>query len=337
MAPGGADIFKVPYEASDFPPASPLNGPGALAVTWDELLWAAVTVGKCQTDVFRHGSYSIAEMLHRISCFQAYYVVKDGHLGLSPVFKHLDPTEKGLVSYYTGMTVAKLYADKILGIPWMMHISRYAATWAIRYGAKPDRPDLFGCNASGEWAVVEAKGRSRVTGLLITKMKHQKSAVATINNYPPQYRIGSATRFQAQQLSLRVIDPPRRRIAHEVPLDPAAWLIDYLAPLVDLVRSLETRREEELVYGLLPGSDVEIGIPDETIQVVDESRERQFQRPAPRLPQDDGMENLRDGSLAEQTPHENRAIVQRLTTIATRVRDVHGGYADGVVLRSDRG
>ena len=196
-----SDKLTVPFEASDFPTGSPLNGWHALHLRWDDLLWASITVGKAQPDLMRFGRYSFAEMLHRVACFHAYYDIdKSNRLTLSPAYKNLDSTEKGVVSYYTGMAMAKLYADKVLNIPWMMHISRYEVDWAVSYGANTNRPDLFGCNDLGEWAVAEAKGRSRVTNRLVSKMQKQKSAVASIRGVTPSYRYGAATRFEGGRL-----------------------------------------------------------------------------------------------------------------------------------------
>lgn len=87
-----------------------------LRFAWDELLWASITVGKSRRDMLRHGRYSYSEVLHRVSCLHAYYEVASSRLVVSPAFKSLDSTEKGLVSYYLGVAMAKLYADKVLGI-----------------------------------------------------------------------------------------------------------------------------------------------------------------------------------------------------------------------------
>lgn len=244
MFPTGHDKLWISYEATDFPPASGLNGDGSIHPTWDEVLWATMTVGKAQRDVLRHGRYSSADLIHRIACMYAYFDINSSsRMVCSPAFATLDPSEKAIASYYLGMTMAKLYADKVLDIPWLMHISRYQAKWAVEYGASAERPDLFGCNAAGGWAVVEAKGRTRVTGALVTQMRAQKSSVGTINGAAPAYRYGSATRFEAGQLSLRVVDPPARRGAQDVPIDPVAWLSDYYTPIVDLISDTDRQIE----------------------------------------------------------------------------------------------
>jgi hypothetical protein len=338
MAPHSADRLIVPIQASDFAPGSSQNGSHLLDVSWEDLLWASITVGKSQRDVMRFGRYSFAEILHRVACLHAFYDIDPSNrLVLSPAFKNLDPTEKAVVSFYTGMALAKLYADKVLGIPWMMHISRYGATWAVRYGANTNRPDLFGCNDQGEWAVAEAKGRTRVTSRLVTKMQQQKSAVASIQRVMPSYRYGSATRFEWGRLALRVVDPPRRRRAQDVPIDPAAWLLDYYRPIVDFLDETATRQEDEALLGTLPGTDIEIGVSAETADLVRQTRERPLPRPGPRAvdPEDAGTERR---PLSEQTDDEQlRSVVTRLTGSARNLAPREGALDDGVIVRSRRG
>jgi hypothetical protein len=62
--------LAIDYESEGFPVGGPVsNGFNVLQTSWDELLWAAVTVGRPNRQyVFRHGGASVYEL-----CF-------DGHL-----------------------------------------------------------------------------------------------------------------------------------------------------------------------------------------------------------------------------------------------------------------
>lgn len=339
----GSDHLVIPYEATDFPLTSSLNGAGSLAVTWDEVLWAAVTVGKAQWDLGRHGHHSVAEILHRVACMTAYFDVDgDGRIAQSPAFTQLDPSEKAVVSFYSGMTFAKLYADKVLDVPWMMHISRYESSWSVRYGANTRRPDLFGCNSSGDWAVAEAKGRSRVTTRLVERMREQKSAVAAIDGTPPAYRYGSATRFLRNQLELRIVDPPAKARAQDVPLDPAGWLIDYYRPIVELLAALAVRQQNGLVFATLPGTDLEVGLSEGVIAAVNESPRSAFNRPAPRFVDvndtrdEDVVADLRMPLIDRARTPEAQVLVEQLTSHVRTADRSQGGWSDGVYVRDVR-
>lgn len=317
---------------------SGLNGHGSLSLSWDELLWATITVGKARQDVLRHGRYSSADLIHRIACMYAYFDVKHGRIVRSPAFTTLDPSEKAIASFYLGMAMAKVYGDKVLGIPWLMHISRYGATWALKYGASAKRPDLFGCNAAGDWAVAEAKGRDRVTTALVAKMQAQKASVATINGTAPAHRYGAATRFPAGRLALRIVDPPAHRDAQEVQIDPAAWLFDYYTPIVDLIADGDRHLEDGYLVGLIPNSDIEVGISEEVVGWVEDSRQRTFNRPAPRRARSRPADRETDHrfSLAGQARADDAPFVERITERIGVDRSVPMLFLDGLMVRSRR-
>lgn len=338
----GLDQVTIPYEATDFPLTSSLNTSAVIRVPWEEVLWAAVTVGKAQRDLMLHGRYSFAEILHRVACMSAYFDRDaDQRLLLTQAHRQLDPSEKGVVSFYSGMTFAKLYADQVLGIPWMMHISRYESDWSLSYGSGTKRPDLFGCNAAGDWAVAEAKGRSRVTTKLVTRMKEQKSAVASVDGVAPTYRFGSATRFERNRLALRVVDPPARTKAQDVPLDPAAWLLDYYRPIVDLLDNLDASSEGDRLIARLPGTGVEVGAAQDLVLAVREGRQRKFIRPRPRRADQSNDTRMKQGidrrRLADQAEDPDaRALVERITSSASDVDKDRGGRSDGLYVRGRR-
>src|SRR5258708_34292485 len=58
----------IPYQTDAFPTGTIPNGYYDLDVTWDDILWAAVTVGRPNRQyVFRHGVASTYEALFRWS------------------------------------------------------------------------------------------------------------------------------------------------------------------------------------------------------------------------------------------------------------------------------
>ncbi|MYC12768.1 MAG: hypothetical protein F4Y39_03500 [Gemmatimonadetes bacterium] len=90
---------KLNYTAKGFSPdlGECLNGSHSIDVTWAELIWAGITVGrKSWEDVIRHGYHSFLEIIYRTAILKA-------NLGLSPqgefiktdAYKSLDPSENG--------------------------------------------------------------------------------------------------------------------------------------------------------------------------------------------------------------------------------------------------
>ena len=113
----------IEFNSHFFPAAYALRS-GTLSTTWDELLWAAITIGRPSTyHVFRHGEASFHEAIFRLALIRM-AVEQDtgGYLRRTDAFAALDPTEKGMVSYF-GMTVCKLFASRLC--------SRGCFTWTI--------------------------------------------------------------------------------------------------------------------------------------------------------------------------------------------------------------
>ena len=86
-------------------------------VSWHDLVWAAVTVGRrSQFDVFRFGFSSRMEVVWRAALLRANLELSQparrsrGGRGFapSPAFWALDGSEKGAVTYFMGLALAKL-------------------------------------------------------------------------------------------------------------------------------------------------------------------------------------------------------------------------------------
>ena len=146
-------ILQIDYESEDFISGSGVtNGSSVLTTSWNELLWAALTVGRPNRQyVFRHGRASIYEALFRLSLVrmaleqagpQAY------RLRRTAAVRTLDPSEKGAISYFLGLTICKLFAHKLLGVPWMLHLDVFRPQLNVVLSGR-SRPDLIGRTHAG--------------------------------------------------------------------------------------------------------------------------------------------------------------------------------------------
>ncbi|SNS99069.1 hypothetical protein SAMN05421770_103369 [Granulicella rosea] len=201
---------NIGYESAGFQPAlAGLNGGGVLTCTWPQLVWAAVTVGKAFGDEAAFGVFSTFERIHRSSLLYAYLVeAPSGAIMKADTYLGADPSEKGNISYSLGMTVAKLYSELLLSTPRLLHYATYAGGYAITTGAGGSRPDLIGLTSTGDWVVLEAKGRSNAleAGVVATA-KLQSLQILTIDGLPPVCRVGMAAYFAPSGLRFSVEDP----------------------------------------------------------------------------------------------------------------------------------
>jgi len=198
----------IPYRSQDFKIIP--NGAFTLEAWPEELLWAAITVGRANfLDVLAHGQYSEYELIYRISMILANLKrTQQNHLEKSPAFLHLDPSEKGAISYFLGMSVCKLFADRLLNAPWLLHFDVYRAWLDIsQHIGTRKKPDLIGWDYAGNWVVLESKGRTNgFSPDLLVKGKDQAQSIDSINGLRP-LQIAAVTHFAEGFLGFDWTDP----------------------------------------------------------------------------------------------------------------------------------
>lgn len=206
-------MLEIDYESDGFPKSGPVsNGFDRLAITWDDLLWAAITVGRPSRHfVFRHGVASLYEALFRASMLRmTLEQVAPGakRLRRTAAAKSLDPSEKGAVNYFLGLTLCKLFAEMKLDVPWLLHLDVFRDRLNPRLLSGRSRPDLIGRTTGGEWVALESKGRvSPPTTDAKTKAKEQAERVISIRGTPVTYRIGGFAYFKDDVLRFFWRDP----------------------------------------------------------------------------------------------------------------------------------
>jgi hypothetical protein len=237
--------LRIDYESEGFPVGSPVsNGSAVLQTNWNELLWAALTVGRPNRQyVFRHGTASMYEAIFRLSLVRMALEqsgTNANRIRRTNAAKTLDPSEKGAVSYFLGMTFARLFSARLLQVPWLLHLDVYRPMLnPILKGRS--RPDMVGKTANGEWVAIESKGRiSAPDSKAKAKAKQQAERVISVDGMAPQFHIGGITYFRNDILRFFWRDPtpkngkPGRsiKLAHEDQLLRYAY-----HPVIDLIRS----------------------------------------------------------------------------------------------------
>lgn len=201
--------LRIDYRSRDFPPVYSVSRNSTLTTTWNELLWAAITIGRPSTyHVFRHGQASFHEAIFRLALVRmAVEQSWGGRLQRTSAFTALDPTEKGMVSYFLGMTLCKLFASQLLGTPWLLHLDVFRGTLNPQLLGR-SRPDLVGQDVSGNWHAFESKGRASIpTSNDKAKAKAQALRLVSINNRNCSLQVGSFAFFRSEILEFYWRDP----------------------------------------------------------------------------------------------------------------------------------
>jgi hypothetical protein len=258
----------IRYHASKFPAGNALlTGNRDLQVSWAEINWAAQTVGKAEHHVGQHGIFSVFEAAYRSNIVWANLMeAPSGRLVKTPAYEALDPSEKGAISYYLGLTSAKLFAYRLLNTPWLLHFDIYGAEHeAALLGAK--KPDLIGLNYEKQWIVYEAKGRTGgFSNVVLNDAKGQAGEIDAIGGMDPVLRVASLAFFRSDGLHLSVVDPPanKRSKGRKVELSRQQFFDSYYSRL-GAFGAGPTRREDregtEYRIVSLSGLDLSIGVP----------------------------------------------------------------------------
>lgn len=244
--------LSIDYESEHFPPGRNLAVSGTLAISWGDILWAALTLGRPNLNfVFRHGQGSRYEALFRLSLVRMALEQRPtgSRLRRTNAFKALDPTEKGAVNYFLGMTFCKLFADRLLNTPWLLHLDVFRQQLTPATLGGRSRPDLVGQEVNGgAWHVFESKGRASKPGSREkTKAKSQAQRLVRLSNRACDLHIGAITYFSSDTLRFYWRDPdpekPDELPSLDLDVPEGAWR-NYYAAVVALIRTRTSSRVE---------------------------------------------------------------------------------------------
>ena len=201
--------LKIPYTSENFPSKYKIKSSENLKTSWSEILWAALTVGRPNVAyVFRHDRASLYEANFRLSLIRMALEQDDSrNLKRTDAFVALDPSEKGAVSYFLGMTFCKLFASRLLNTPWLLHLD------VFRNELNPtllgrSRPDFVAFEKSGKRYAFESKGRSYPPSAKdIEKAKEQAQRLVRVNKTLCSLQIGTFAYFKSGILHFHWCDP----------------------------------------------------------------------------------------------------------------------------------
>jgi hypothetical protein len=203
-------MASIPYTAQNFPKhlGPQLTGSHLLSATWEELAWAAITVGKPgMAELFSHGWYSLSDAIVRSQMVYANLQQSSSRFRKTSLYDSLDPTEKGAASYFMGMMATKLVAARLFDTPWLFHLSRFKKSAGTVTLNGNSQPDLIGLNNRRDWIVIEAKGRTNGFNFdAQSKAKAQTRKLRKINGQFPALRIGIQAYF-SPDLEVMIDDP----------------------------------------------------------------------------------------------------------------------------------
>jgi hypothetical protein len=237
------------------------------------LVRAAITVGSTPIAL---GSQQrpMIELIWRAAMAEANVAWRPpGTWTRSDAYDRLDGSEKSAVSYFLGMTQAKLTCECLLNAPHLMHLD---ALLAIKgKPASKTRPDLVGVDipTMNCTIAVEAKGRSggfdRPT---VVSAKKQATSIPAFLTTVSTIRVASLAYFTNSGWHAYLEDPEDESEASDLILTIEQLLVSYYRPLVATLRTAGVTEadtsDDSTVVRQIPGIDLSLGLPRSIVSIL---------------------------------------------------------------------
>lgn len=197
----------------------------------------------------------------------------------SASYLHMNPTEKGMVSFFLGQLQAKLFAEDVLDIDYFAHYESYLL--ASGSSMSKSRPDFIGFDRNGRVFVnVETKGRfaASLTGVEKARAKNQVRTMRIGSSPAAEHSYVHVGYFANGSWVAELHDPPP--VPQEMVLDPSLGAFLHYWPVVSAIADREeaelqsTRRQSSTsgetlyVFRELPEVGIAIGLPAEIYDAV---------------------------------------------------------------------
>ena len=250
-----------------------LMGQNTLSMSWGELIWAAISVGRAELlHIIRHGRFSSFEIAYRVSILFANLCEdENGYLERSSAYEGLDPSEKSAISYFLGLTLTKAFGARLLNVPWLMHLDVYREDLQPIFRNSNSRPDLVGKNINDEWVIMEAKGRTNgFDRKALQKAKDQARQVIEISGETPILHVGLQVHFNNGIMCLEVDDPePNKKKGIKLPISNEKFSDGYYRPFKEWLSDGEVKpfRNTRYRQRAIAEFDINVGIIDSIFEM----------------------------------------------------------------------
>jgi hypothetical protein len=261
------------YETCKF--STQLAGPasGRLSLSLARLIWGAITVGA--TPISMGGTpRPLIEMSWR-AALTAASLEEDpssGRWARSPGYQRLDASEKRAVSYFLGMTQAKVTCERLLRAPHLMHLDAYLAMTGQATCAS--RPDLIGVSLPSTDCTIAVEAKGRTGGRnekVIEKAKTQASSLPGVMSTSSAIRVASVASFDPRGRWEAYLEDPLGQFEPLTSLTAGALLAAYYRPLVASLLAAgrdQVTGDDAMTMALLPGIDLILGIPTAIVTIM---------------------------------------------------------------------
>jgi len=263
---------RLPFETAGFSGAGSPPSVGELDVSMPRLFHAAATVGA--TPLASEPHRPLIEMCWRIALVASSLDDDGAYWNRSDAYDRLDRSEKTAISYFLGMTQAKVTSEMLFSVSHLVHVDAMLSV----LGHPPtnrSRPDLVGFdNDTGSMSLaVEAKGRSRGWDRkAVDKAKSQATALPAVLLTSSSLAVASLAFFNDRIWCSYLEDPETLAGDGNFTVTIELVLVAYYLPIVravltDGVVAAETIANDRIAVRL-PDLDLILGLPRSILTIL---------------------------------------------------------------------
>lgn len=186
----------------------------------------------------------------------------------SSAWKHIDPSERGVLSFMLGNTVTKLLTERLLNIKMLGFVDLYRDDFSMAMSEGKSRPDFFGKTSNNGWVAIESKGRQkRPSSAQRAAAKKQALSLKTVNGNAIAAHVVCWTYSAQHKISALFYDPEplEEDASFPIVVTPGQLILDYYAPIFALMgveyqqgMNLMSVMPEGLVA--VPECDIRVGL-----------------------------------------------------------------------------
>ena len=251
---------------------------GTLTVSWADIYKYAIMVGYGPSLIRAIDSAEI-----RIAAVRTALRLEGGRWLRNPSFTRIDESDKVGVSYNLGMMIAALTARRLLGLPYLVHLSVYQKEQGLPF-RRGKRSDFIATDgrSSSALALVEAKGRGSAADVESAIASGRQQLSSTPIAAP--LKIVSAAYFtDSGDLSVVLDDPPDENLPTRFPA--SRLMYSYFAPLVRAMTEVEHRLNASgsWVAADLKSTGLRVALPADIFEAVSKSMTSGAHRISPLL------------------------------------------------------
>lgn len=191
-----------------------LNGTHSIPITKSLMMQAAVTEGAPTLQAYGYsGSHAISFAIHKMSAITSIANFSDGDVTLPRGYNALDPSEKNVLSYWMGMTMAKVMAEHFFRVPRLSHAFALKKIDVLTLQDEESGilPDFVGHDEDLNWYSIEAKCyKIRASDTTREKWKGQALQIAQVYGSDRVTHCYCFTKLKPK-FSVELVDPPAQK------------------------------------------------------------------------------------------------------------------------------